>query len=91
MVEDSGRVNINFDFAENGLTSFGKDLVNFEIAGADKIFHPALARITPGGVIVQSDKVLTPVAVRYAFKNWVTGDLFSNEGMPASSFRTDDW
>ena len=91
MKVDTSRVNIDFNFAENGLTSFGKDLSNFEVAGADKIFYPATARITNAGVTVQSDRVKEPVAVRYAFKDWVIGDLYNNEGLPASSFRTDDW
>jgi sialate O-acetylesterase len=88
---DSSRVNIDFSFAENGLTSFGKDLSNFEVAGADKIFYPATAKITNSGLTVQSESVKDPVAVRYAFKDWVIGDLYNNEGLPASSFRTDNW
>jgi sialate O-acetylesterase len=91
MKVDSSRINILFDFAENGLSSFGKELSNFEVAGADKIFYPAIAKITNTGITVQSDKVKEPVAVRYGFKDWVVGDLYNNEGLPASSFRTDDW
>ncbi|MEP6749306.1 MAG: sialate O-acetylesterase [Bacteroidota bacterium] len=82
---------IKFMDAGNGLTSFGKALSNFEIAGADKIFHPAKAVIARGTVIVSSPEVTTPVAVRYAFRDFVVGDLFSTEGFPVSSFRTDDW
>ena len=37
------------------------------------------------------DKVQHPVAVRYAFKEWVKGELYNNDGLPASSFRTDNW
>lgn len=84
-------VTLSFSNAGNGLSSFGKPLSAFEIAGEDKVFHPATARITGAGVVLQSEKVKTPVAVRYAFKDWVTGDLFNNEGLPASSFRTDTW
>lgn len=83
---------LRFDHAPNGLTSKEKDLGNFEIAGVDKIFYPATATIQSGGrVEVKSDKVSSPVAVRYAFKNWVVGDLFNTEGLPAPSFRTDNW
>ena len=39
---------------------------------------------------VRSDKVKKPVAVRYAFRDWVEGDLM-HDGLPVSSFRTDDW
>jgi sialate O-acetylesterase len=63
----------------------------FEIAGADKHFYPAKAQITGGSVTVSSDLVKEPVAVRYAFKDFVVGDLFGTDGLPVSSFRTDDW
>ena len=82
---------IKFKDVPNGLTTFGKPLVNFEIAGADKIFRPAKATISRGTVLVSSPDVAAPVAVRYAFKDFVVGELFSTEGFPVSSFRTDDW
>ena len=82
---------IRFTDTPNGLTSFTKPLTNFEIAGADKFWRPAKAVISGGAVLVSSPDVATPVAVRYAFKDWVVGDLFSSEGLPVSSFRTDDW
>ncbi len=63
---------------------------NFEIAGDDKVFYPAKAWLQRSKVMVKSDKVKQPVAVRYAFKNWVKGDLFC-EDLPVSSFRTDNW
>lgn len=82
---------LTFDHAPNGLTSFGKELSLFEIAGADKIFYPANAIITQTGITVKSISVAEPVAVRYAFKNFVVGDLFGTNGLPVSSFRTDNW
>jgi sialate O-acetylesterase len=84
-------VTVKFKDAPNGLTSFGKPLTNFEIAGSDKIFRPAKASIYRGTVLVSSPDVATPVAVRYAFKDFVVGELFSTEGFPVSSFRTDSW
>lgn len=74
-----------------GLTSYGKPLVNFEIAGSDKNFVPAKAIITKKGINVMSPDVKNPFAVRYAFKSFVVGDLFGVNGLPVSSFRTDDW
>jgi sialate O-acetylesterase len=62
----------------------------FEVAGADRIFHPAKAWVERNKVYVKSDSVKAPVAVRYAFHNWVEGDLY-HDGLPVSSFRTDDW
>jgi sialate O-acetylesterase len=84
-------VKINFENAPNGLSSFGKTIVAFEIAGEDKIFHPAEARITADGIVVQSESVKIPVAVRYAFKDWVIGDVYNTEGLPLAPFRTDKW
>ncbi|GJG27704.1 MULTISPECIES: sialate O-acetylesterase [Segatella] len=62
----------------------------FEVAGEDKVFYPAKTWTSRNRVYVKSDKVKKPVAVRYAFKNWVQGDLF-HDGLPVSSFRTDTW
>jgi sialate O-acetylesterase len=84
-------VTLKFKNAPNGLTSFGKTLTQFEIAGADKIFRPASAMIRNGTILVSSPLVLAPAAVRYAFKDFIVGELFSTEGYPVSSFRTDDW
>lgn len=62
----------------------------FEIAGSDKVFYPAKAWIERNHLYLKSTKVAKPVAVRYAFKDWVEGDLM-HDGLPVSSFRTDDW
>lgn len=62
-----------------------------EVAGADRIFYPAEAKVERSKLVVRSDKVKEPVAVRYAFRDWVVGDLFGSDGLPISSFRTDDW
>ncbi len=62
----------------------------FEIAGEDRVFHPAKVWTARNRLYVRSDAVKKPVAVRYAFKNWVVGDLFC-DGLPVSSFRTDEW
>jgi sialate O-acetylesterase len=88
---DKDKAVINFKNVPNGLTSFGKDLTLFEIAGDDKKFYPATAKITGSSVTVTSADVKAPVAVRYAFKDFLIGDLFGNDGLPVSSFRTDNW
>lgn len=72
-------------YGKNGLKS---DL--FEVAGEDRVFHPAKAWIERSKVYVKSDSVSRPVAVRYAFKDWADGDLYC-DGLPVSSFRTDSW
>jgi len=87
-----GKVKLSFDYNENGLTGYGKPLSGFEVAGADKIFQPAKAKINGDKTLtVWAEEVAEPVAVRYAFKNCEAGSLFNTEGLPASSFRTDTW
>lgn len=82
---------LEFDFAPNGLSSFGKPLDGFTIAGSDRKFYPAAAVIKGKNLIVSSDSVAQPVAVRYGWSNYAEGCLFNNAGLPASSFRTDNW
>ena len=71
---------------------YGKWVKGFEIAGADKVFHPANAYVhSYREVKVSSDKVKEPVAVRYAFRNFIPCDLMSVLGLPVVPFRTDNW
>ena len=70
----------------------GIELEGFEIAGADRVFHKAHAMASWGrDVVVWSEEVPEPVAVRYAFRNWGPGTLKSAFGIPAAPFRTDNW
>lgn len=91
MVIEENKAILSFDNAPMWLTSNGQELKQFEISGADNVFHLAKAEIKRSKIEVSSDKVSKPVAVRYAFKDFVIGDLFSTEGLPLSSFRTDNW
>jgi len=88
-----GKAIISFTYDDNGLIPFMKELEGFEIAGADRVFHPAKALFHAHATTVEvtSDEVKEPVAVRYCFKNWCVGSFFNSYGLPASSFRTDDW
>ncbi|WP_321285766.1 sialate O-acetylesterase [uncultured Sunxiuqinia sp.] len=81
---------VELTFNEN-LTSYDQELRLFKVAGKDRTFHPAVAEIKGRKVILTSKEVPDPVAVRYAFDNYVDGNLFNLYGLPASSFRTDDW
>ena len=73
-------------YFENGSTS-----ENFEVAGNDKVFHPATkVWVNRNRVYVICDEVKKPVAVRYAWRDWVVGDLM-HDGLPVSSFRSDNW
>jgi len=69
-------------------------ITGFEMAGEDRVFHPATAqRHKDKGdrVVVSWDREETPVAVRYCFRNWSVGNLKNNFGVPVGPFRTDDW
>ena len=85
--------NIVTVFFDEELTTFRQPLTDFEIAGEDKQFHSANAHLgkDPKTIVLSSTKVENPVAVRYAFKDYVKGSLYNMFGLPASSFRTDDW
>ena len=73
-------------YFENGATS-----PNFEVAGSDKVFRPASkVWVSRNRVYVVCDEVKQPAAVRYAWRDWVVGDLM-HDGLPVSSFRTDNW
>ena len=64
---------------------------NFEVAGQDRVFHPASkVWVSRNRVYVICNDVKQPAAVRYAWRDWVEGDLM-HDGLPVSSFRTDDW
>jgi sialate O-acetylesterase len=67
------------------------DLKGFSIAGEDKKFYWATAKIEGDSIVVSSDKVASPVAVRYAWANNPDCNLYNKEGLPASPFRTDTW
>lgn len=65
-------------------------LVGFTIAGEDKTFYPADAKLDGNEVVVSSAQVAQPVAVRYAFID-AEGNLYNKDGLPAPPFRSDDW
>jgi sialate O-acetylesterase len=75
------------------LVAKGSDkLKYFAIAGADKEFVWANAEIKSDKVIVWSDKIANPVAVRYAWADDPEGaNLYNKEGLPGSPFRTDNF
>jgi sialate O-acetylesterase len=74
-----------------GLAARQGALAGFTLAGADRIFHPANARIEGETVVVSSPEVADPKAVRYAWANAPQGNLINGAGLPARPFRSDDW
>jgi sialate O-acetylesterase len=95
------RAVIEFSNASNGLTTFNKTYSEFLIAGNDSVFYPANVKLKNQRkkpyserrplLVVYSEKVPKPIAVRYCWSNWYVGSLFGTGGNPASPFRTDDW
>ncbi|HMI50377.1 MAG TPA: sialate O-acetylesterase [Candidatus Saccharimonadales bacterium] len=88
---EGGAVRVRFQFVGSGLEARGGELQGFSVAGADKVFRKARARIAGDEVIVESAEVPVPVAVRYAWTSSPSCNLYNKEGLPASPFRTDDW
>jgi sialate O-acetylesterase len=78
--------------SRTGLTTKGKELRNFRIAGKDRRFHDTKAALAGEKIYVFSPNVAEPVAVRYCFDDTSATELFTIEGdLPVSSFRTDEW
>jgi sialate O-acetylesterase len=85
-------ITISFKHANGGLKSMnGGALTGFQIAGEDKQWKAAEAKIVGETVVVSSAEVTKPAAVRYAWKDWPEYSLANGAGLPASPFRTDDW
>ena len=92
-LEADGSIRIRFDHAEIGLVCRGPRVQGFQIAGADRVFHPAEARLESDTVVVSSPAVKAPMAVRYAYANdpQPAANLYNGAGLPAAPFRTDNW
>jgi sialate O-acetylesterase len=87
---------VRFKNCGGGLEVRGEKLEGFEIAGQDRKYHPAEARIARGSearrvVLVSSPAVPEPLHVRYAWADNPKCTLYNKEGLPAAPFRTDDW
>jgi sialate O-acetylesterase len=82
---------IHFKHAEGGLVVKGTKLEEFDIAGADRKWYRAEARIDGDSVVVSSPSVPHPLEVRYAWQSNPPATLFNGAGLPAGPFRTDTW
>lgn len=90
---ENGKMILTFEHVGSGLYAFDKnDPVGFAIAGADKKWVWASAKITAKNQVeVWNQAVTDPVAVRYAWSNNPVNNLQSREGLPVTPFRTDEW
>ncbi len=85
-------IRVKFNNARTGLVvKNGTPLRGFAVAGANRKFYWATARVEGSEVVVASDQVPDPVAVRYDWATSPVGNLYNNEGLPALPFRTDTW
>ncbi|MCA9139561.1 MAG: sialate O-acetylesterase [Planctomycetales bacterium] len=93
MTKKDGSIEVEFDHVGGGLDTFDVPaLLGFTIAGADKKFVVADAKITGKSTIeVSAEGVTDPVAVRYAWADNPVCNVQSKEGLPMTPFRTDDW
>ncbi len=101
MAQEGNSIRIQFDHANHGLIAGMKDglqpvkkeksgkLIGFAIADSDKRYYAADAVIDGSSVLISSEKVSEPIAVRYGWSDSPTTNLYNKEGLPASPFRTD--
>ncbi|HEV7405408.1 MAG TPA: sialate O-acetylesterase [Chthoniobacteraceae bacterium] len=90
MAVEGAKIRLRFTFAP-GLHAQGEPPVGFAIAGEDRTFHFAQAKIEGETVVVWSDQVPHPVAVRYAWATNPVCNLYNSEELPMLQFRTDPW
>lgn len=90
MQAEGQRIRLTFSHA-SGLHARGEDPAGFGIAGKDRIFHKASAKIDGNTAVVSSSAVPAPVAVRYAWGDNPACNLYNDSGLPMEPFRTDNW
>jgi sialate O-acetylesterase len=88
---EGAAVRVRFTHAGDELSAQGGQVQSLEVAGADKVFHPATAVIETDTLLVSSPDVPAPVAVRYAWTNAPEANLYGDSGLPAAPFRSDNW
>jgi sialate O-acetylesterase len=92
MKKKGNSLELSFEHAGTGLILKGVEHGNgFQIAGSDSVFKDAVVKVRGRSLVVSNPSVVNPQAVRYAFTNSAGATLFNKEGLPASSFRTDEW
>jgi sialate O-acetylesterase len=82
---------VTFEHSGDELASRGGAPRSLELAGSDKVFHPAAGTLAVDSLVVSSADVPEPVAVRYAWTNAPDANLFGDTGLPVVPFRSDDW
>jgi sialate O-acetylesterase len=88
---EGSALRVKLTHTDGGLVAHGKPVQSLEVAGADRIFHTATAKIERDSLLVSAPGVREPVAVRYAWKNSPDANLYDGAGLPAVPFRSDNW
>jgi sialate O-acetylesterase len=91
MAVEGDKVRVTFKNADGLTTRDGGAVRGFAVAGEDRAWHWAEGKIEGSSVVVRSDKVAKPVAVRYAWAHNPPTNLYNRAELPATPFRTDDW
>ena len=86
-----GALRLHFTNTDGGLVVTGATPGEFSVAGADRVWRWAEARLEGDTVVVSSPQVPNPVAVRYAWQANPLATLGNGAGLPAAPFRSDDW
>lgn len=89
--KDGAALLASFEFADGLAAREGGELKGFDVAGEDRVFHPARAVVRGDKIAVSSASVPAPVALRYGWHERHGGNLVNAAGLPARSFRSDDW
>jgi sialate O-acetylesterase len=84
-------IRVRFDHSGSELLARGGAVRSLEVAGADKVFYPAMGAIEADSLLASSPDVKGPVAVRYAWTNSPTANLYGDTGLPVAPFRSDSW
>ena len=82
---------VTFGHASGGLVAHDHPVQCIEIAGIDKVFHPATVGVSSSVLVATSRDVQQPVAIRYAWSNAPDANLYNGAGLPAVPFRSDNW
>lgn len=93
-ITQDNRIILHFKNNDCGIGPVNEDIRCFEVAGEDRVFHPASGRVMRGYDKIEvtcPECVDKPVAVRYAFHNYAPGILRNGRGVAVAPFRTDDW
>lgn len=89
--KSAGEIIVTFKHADGMFIKLSNGINNFKVAGADSVFRDAKVKIKGNNILVSSPEIKNPVAVRYCWDNTSEATLFNKAGLPASSFRTDNW